>query len=66
MTELGKAIISFVMSFSPHGQLGSHWADFHEVWYLRMFSKISWGNSSLIKHWREQRVLRINTNANLW
>jgi len=37
MEKLGKTIISFVMPFSPHGQLGSHGVHFHEIWYLRMF-----------------------------
>jgi len=37
-----KATISFVMSFRLSGhmeKLGSHWTDFHEIWYLCMFRK---------------------------
>ena len=37
-TKLRKATISFVMSVRME-QLGSHWADFHEIWYLRIFRK---------------------------
>jgi hypothetical protein len=35
--KLRKATISFVMSVRPSArmeQLGSHWIDFHEIWYL--------------------------------
>ena len=37
-----KANVSWVMSVSPsvHGeQLGFHWTDFHEIWYLSIFRK---------------------------
>ena len=40
--KLQKATISFVMSvrLSVHmKQLGSHWTDFDEIWYLRLFRK---------------------------
>jgi hypothetical protein len=54
--KLRKATISFVMSVrlsvrpSVHTeQLGSHWTDFHEIWYLKNFSKICRDNSSYIK-----------------
>ena len=30
-------------------KLGSHWTDFHEIWYLSSFRKICWENSSFIK-----------------
>ena len=35
-------------------QLGYHWTDFHEIWYLStfFFSKISPQNSSLIEIWQ--------------
>jgi len=34
--------ISYVRSFCPSvrmEQLGSHWTDFHEIWYLSTFEK---------------------------
>jgi hypothetical protein len=40
--RLRKATISFVVSFHPSlrtEQLGSHWTDFHEIWYLNIFEK---------------------------
>ena len=42
MVKLQKATISFVMSVCPSihmEQLGSHWLDFHEIWYLSIFRK---------------------------
>ena len=44
-TKLRKASISFLMSVSPSfrpfhmEQLGSHWTDFNEIWYLIVFRK---------------------------
>ena len=40
--KLRKAAISFVMSVRLSArveQLGSHWMDFHEIWYLIIFRK---------------------------
>ena len=40
--KLRKETISFVMSARPSvrmEQLGSHWADFHEIWHLNIFIK---------------------------
>jgi hypothetical protein len=44
--KLQKAIISFVTSAClsvrpsvPMEQFGSHWTDFNEIWYLRIFRK---------------------------
>jgi len=36
-----KATIIFFKSLSdrPMEQLGSHWADFHKIWYLGIFRK---------------------------
>jgi len=36
-----KATIGFFKSLSdrPMEQLGSHWADFHKIWYLNIFRK---------------------------
>jgi hypothetical protein len=54
--KLRKATINFVMSVCPSvrmEQLGSHWADFHEIWYLKMFWKICLENPSFIKIWQE-------------
>jgi hypothetical protein len=30
-------------------KLGCHWMDFHEIWYLNIFLKPFWNNSSFIK-----------------
>ena len=41
-TKLQKATISFVMSVCLSvrmKQLGSHWRDFHDIWYLTIFRK---------------------------
>jgi hypothetical protein len=44
-TNLRKATFSFVMSIrlsvrpSALDQVGSHWTDFHEIGYLRIFRK---------------------------
>jgi hypothetical protein len=41
-SELQKSFISFVMCLSVHMELlGSHWMDFHEIWHLRIFRKLS-------------------------
>ena len=40
--ELQKATIWFIMTLHPSvhtEQLGSHWTDFHELWYLSIFWK---------------------------
>jgi len=40
--ELWKVAISFVMSAHPSicmEQLDSHWTDFYEIWYWRLFWK---------------------------
>ena len=42
--KLRKATISFVISVRPYvrlsvrpEQIGCHWTDFHEIWYLNIF-----------------------------
>jgi len=40
--KLRKAVASFVISVRPSvrmEKLGSHWTDFHEIWYLSIFLK---------------------------
>ena len=40
--KLRKATLSFVVSVRPFGrmeQLGFHWTDFHEIWYLSILKK---------------------------
>ena len=39
--KMQKATITFVLSLSVlrMGQLGSHWTDFHEIWYWKFFEK---------------------------
>ena len=51
-SKLRKATTSPCLSVRKE-QLGSHWTDFHEIWYLSIFSKICRENSSLIKVWQE-------------
>jgi hypothetical protein len=49
--KLWKATISFVMSVRPSlrmQQLGCHWTDVHEIWYLSIFRKICRENSIVI------------------
>ena len=41
-SKIAKATVSFVMFVRLSvrmEQLGSHWTDFHEIWYLRIFRK---------------------------
>jgi hypothetical protein len=47
-------------------QLGSHWKDFHEISYLRIFGKICLETSSFIKIWQEWRVRYMQTNIHFW
>jgi hypothetical protein len=35
-------------------QLGSHWAGFHEIWFLKVFSKICVKSSKFINNWHER------------
>jgi hypothetical protein len=42
--KVRKATISFVMYVSPYvrmEQIGSHWTDFHEIWYWVVFENLS-------------------------
>jgi hypothetical protein len=42
VANLRKAAISVVISVCPSvriEQLGSHWTEFHEIWYLSIFRK---------------------------
>jgi len=51
-----KAIISFVMSVRPSvhmKQFGSHWKDFHEIWYWIFVENLSRNCSTFIKTWQE-------------
>ena len=58
--KLRKATVTF-MSVCCMGELGSHWTDFDETWYLSPFSKICLQNSRFIKIWPEWRVLHMKT-----
>ena len=52
ITELQKATISFFMSVRLSvrmEQFCSHWTDFYEILYLRIFSKIGRQNSSFLR-----------------
>jgi len=49
---LRKATVSFVVSVRLSvriEQLGSHWVEFHGIWYLIIFRKYIEKKSSLIK-----------------
>jgi hypothetical protein len=46
-------------------QLGSHWKDFHETWYLSIFSKIHGENESCIEIGQEERAVYKKTNTHL-
>ena len=45
-------------------KLGSHWTDFHEIWYLSIFrkKKYCWKHSYFIKIWQEWPVLYMQTD----
>jgi hypothetical protein len=45
-------------------QLGSHWTDFHEIWYLRIFRKSV--GKGVIKIGQEQKVLYMRTYAHVY
>jgi len=73
---LRKATISFVMfvrlSVRLSGcpsvsmeKLGSHWTDFHEIWYLSIFRKCQ-ENLIFINIRQESQVLYTNTSVHLW
>ena len=47
-------------------QLGSHWTDFRDIWYLSIFRKLCRENSCLIKIWQGQRVFYIKANVHVW
>jgi hypothetical protein len=47
-------------------QLGSHWTDFHEIWYVGIFSNICPENSSLIKIGQEYLVIYVRTTRHFW
>jgi hypothetical protein len=47
-------------------QLGSYRTDFHEIWYLKIFSK-NWREDSIFtKIWQEEEVVDTKTYVNLW
>ena len=69
--KLRRTNIGFVMfvrmSVRPvrMEQLGSHWTDFHEIWYLRIFRKYV----NRIQVWLKpdkKTVLHIRTYVHLW
>jgi hypothetical protein len=63
--ELSHAYLSVCL---PVGtvQLGCHWTDFHEVWYLSIFRKYFEKIQVLLKRdWQEWRVLYMNTSVYL-
>jgi len=67
LAKLRKATIGSVMSVCPYvhfKQLGSHWRDFHEIWY-ECFSNICIENSSFINILQEQRVHYVKNNIHI-
>jgi len=47
-----RHVFPFVFLSISTEQLGSNWADFHEILYFSIFNKIYWENSSFIKIWQ--------------
>jgi hypothetical protein len=47
-------------------QLGFHWTDFHEIWYLRIFSKNLSRNFKLHYNVTRVTVLHMKTGIHLW
>ena len=45
--------------------LGSHWMDFHEIWYLIIFGKYV-KKFYVIEIWKGWRLLCIKTDVHLW
>jgi hypothetical protein len=66
MAGLRKATICFCHDCPSvrMEQFGSHWKDFHKIWYS-MFRK-SVQKLSFIKIWQEQLVLYMKTYVHLW
>jgi len=62
---LPECLFSIHMSLQMEHLL-SHSKDFHEIWYLSIFSKSCLGNSLFIKIWQEWRVSYIKANIHLW
>jgi hypothetical protein len=54
-SEIEKGDFNFFMSVlcDRTEQLGSNRMDFHEIWYMGIFSKKCWENSRFIKIWQE-------------
>jgi uracil DNA glycosylase len=67
--QLRKATVVFVKPVYPSVRMerpGSHWMDFHEIWYFAYFSKIRRENSSFVKIGQEQRVLCMKVTVHSW
>jgi hypothetical protein len=61
--------LSVCLSFYPFlrvEQISSHWTDFHEIWYLIIFSQICLEYPSFIKIWQEWRDLYKETNIHFY
>jgi hypothetical protein len=52
------------MSIRPMQQFGSHWTDFHEIWYLKIMLKTC--REVALKSGKNNRYLYIKTNIHFW
>ena len=63
-----KEVISFVMSVYPsvRTELGSHWTDFHEIWYLGFFFQKSVEQTQVSLKYDNNNGLYTKINVTLW
>jgi len=47
-------------------QLGSHWTDFHEIWYLRIFKKSVEKIRVSLKSGKNDGALYFEINTHIW
>jgi hypothetical protein len=69
--EVFKATISFIMSIHLHGQLSSHWENFHEILYWGLLQKFAQKNQVWLKEsknimqftWRHEHIFYNNSEV---
>ena len=64
--KLHHLCLSVCLSVCLCGTIGSHWTDFNEIWYLSIFLKICYKNSSFVKIIQEWQVLYMKTDIHFW
>ena len=63
--KIAKSDFSFVIADRlsvDMEELGSHWTDFHEIWYFEFFFNLL-RNFKFIKLWQEEQVLYMKSNV---